>query len=208
MEISCIRPNNKGWLESKLSDVELNYVWECINKRTEYKVNSHLAGDIYSSNGLIDEDDWFFDNVISKLILEYVNQFGSDESHIPTLLIHPYAMGTWWVNYQKQGDFNPVHNHSSMYSFVIWLKIPYTSEEQNKDNNSNADCRGAFEIIYNDILGKSQLYKYHLGREYEGTLLFFPASLRHAVYPFFNCDEERISVSGNIILDSRYEAFE
>jgi hypothetical protein len=39
-------------------------------------------------------------------------------------------------------------------------------------------------------------------------MLFFPATLRHVVYPFFNCDGERISVSGNIILDTRYEALQ
>jgi hypothetical protein len=156
MEISSVLPNNKGWLETKLSDVELNYVWECINKKTEFKVNYHLAGDLYSSNGLIDQDNWFFDNVVSKLILEYINVFGPEEAHIPTLLIHPYAMSSWWVNCQKQGDFNPVHDHASMFSFVIWLKIPYSSEEQSKGNESNSNCRGAFEFIYTDILGKNQ----------------------------------------------------
>ena len=36
----------------------------------------------------------------------------------------------------------------------------------------------------------------------EGTMVFFPAQLRHAVYPFYNCDEERISISGNIALNT------
>tara|TARA_B100000519_G_scaffold120473_1_gene103987 strand:- start:501 stop:641 length:141 start_codon:yes stop_codon:yes gene_type:complete len=32
----------------------------------------------------------------------------------------------------------------------------------------------------------------------EGTMLFFPARLKHTVYPFYNCKEERVSISGNI----------
>ena len=32
-------------------------------------------------------------------------------------------------------------------------------------------------------------------------MLFFPAKLMHTVYPFYDCDEERISISGNIKLD-------
>ena len=33
-------------------------------------------------------------------------------------------------------------------------------------------------------------------------LLFFPASMYHQVYPFYDCKEERISISGNIGLDT------
>ena len=36
----------------------------------------------------------------------------------------------------------------------------------------------------------------------EGTLLFFPSPLYHSVHPYFDCDEERISVSGNIRLNT------
>ena len=34
--------------------------------------------------------------------------------------------------------------------------------------------------------------------EMEGTMIFFPAKLKHTVYPFYDCKEERISISGNI----------
>ena len=44
--------------------------------------------------------------------------------------------------------------------------------------------------------------KYDLNESHEGTMLFFPAKLRHQVYPFYNCDEERISVSGNILVNT------
>ena len=36
----------------------------------------------------------------------------------------------------------------------------------------------------------------------ENTILFFPALLNHTVYPFYLSDEERISISGNICLDT------
>ena len=32
-------------------------------------------------------------------------------------------------------------------------------------------------------------------------MLFFPSKLNHQVYPFLNCEEERISISGNILLN-------
>ena len=34
-------------------------------------------------------------------------------------------------------------------------------------------------------------------------MLLFPSSLHHMVYPFYNSDEERVTISGNISLDTR-----
>jgi len=36
--------------------------------------------------------------------------------------------------------------------------------------------------------------------EDEGRMLFFPAWLKHQVFPFYECEEERITISGNIRL--------
>ena len=39
-----------------------------------------------------------------------------------------------------------------------------------------------------------------MSKEMEGTILFFPSELKHTVYPFYNCEEDRISISGNIAI--------
>ena len=36
----------------------------------------------------------------------------------------------FWVNFQNQHEFNPVHSHDGFLSFVIWMKIPTSWEEQ------------------------------------------------------------------------------
>ena len=69
-------------------------------------------------------------------------------------------------------------------------------------SHSNSPLPGVFEFLYIDIRGNPRTHTYELEPEDEGRMLFFPSQLNHAVYPFFNCDEERISVSGNIILDT------
>ena len=51
------------------------------------------------------------------------------------------------------------------------------------------------------MLGGIEHYAYHLDKKSEGGMLFFPAKLKHTVYPFYNCDKERISISGNILFD-------
>ena len=43
-------------------------------------------------------------------------------------------------------------------------------------------------------------YTYKLSSKDEGSMLFFPSQLKHQVHPFYNCDETRISISGNIML--------
>ena len=202
-EIQKVDPSNLGWLEYQLNSQEMDYVWRCIeNKKEDQK--KQLAGNISSSYSLMDRGDWFFTNVCTPLINAYSERFYNLGDSIPIMGVHPYYMSTWWVNYQKQNEFNPIHNHQGVYSFVIWMKIPYDSKKQNlKDiaRGSNNPQIGNFQFVYADILGRSESHEYRLSPEYEGTMLFFPAELDHMVYPFYDCDEDRISISGNIMVD-------
>ena len=203
-EVKTIHPPNIGWLEYKLNSKEMDYVWRCIENKKE-KTNKILAGNISSSFNLMDRGDWFYTNTLLHLIKKYNEQFGNLGDIVPTRGKHPYCMVNWWGNYQKQNEFNPLHHHSGIYSFVIWMKIPYDSKKQNQKDiarNSNSPLIGSFNFCYADMLGKTHTYNYFLSSEYEGTMLFFPSSLNHEVYPFYDCDEERISISGNITLDT------
>ena len=199
--IKTINPPNVGWLEKKLSDQEMDYLWKCIdNKKGDHR--SKLAGNISESYLLMDRGDWFWLNTLKPLCAKYKKEFYNlgDDLGIPCN--HPYYLHSWWVNYQNQTDFNPVHTHGGIYSFVIWLKIPIEHEEQNKDNISNMKLRSSFQFNYTDILGNISQYSYDLNKSWEGIMLFFPSQLQHQVYPFYNCDEERISISGNILVNS------
>ena len=57
-----------------------------------------------------------------------------------------------------------------------------------------------YEFNYIDSLGGLRTTTYEQRPDMEGTLLFFPAELNHEVYPYYNCDDQRISISGNIWL--------
>lgn len=202
-----ISPPNLGWLQYSLADKEIDYLWNCIGESNKEKVNAHLAGNINSSFPLYDKNDWFFNHTLRPLIRTYGEQFEDIGNIIPTIHLHPYVLSRWWVNYQKQHDFNPIHDHGGIYSFVIWLKIPVEFDDQNKDNITNSPQRSAFQFHYQNILGQPKDFDYHLGKDYEGVMLFFPSKLRHQVYPFYNCDEDRISLSGNININeyAKYE---
>ena len=81
------------------------------------------------------------------------------------------------------------------------MKIPTEYEDQKNlphAKGSNSDCISNFEIQYQSSLGDLMPFNYRMGKWAEGMLLFFPSQLMHGVYPFYDCDEDRITISGNL----------
>ena len=211
MKAQAIEPTgNLGWIETQLDKAYIDFLWMILKEGKE-KGDTHknkLAGNISNSFSIDDKQNYFFKNVLKHHIKGYADEYG----------MHPFVSQTndekvnfnlmnFWANYQYKHEFNPSHRHSGVYSFVIWLKIPYHWEEQNKlphlkDIKEIDKKPGLFEFEYINILGHIKTFSYLLTPDYEGTMLFFPAALKHCVYPFYNTDEPRISISGNIGLMS------
>ncbi len=195
---------NVGIIESNLSEEQIDYLKECIdNKGSSCK--DHLVGNIHNSYELYDKNNWFFDNVLGSNIDYYQKSFTNLGSMIPTTGFHNYVLSSWWVNYQKKHDFNPPHDHNGVYSFVIWINVPTDYREQHNISiargiNSGGAVASDFAFQYSNILGQPMSYVYHMDKSVEGKMVFFPSSLRHCVYPFFECDETRVSIAGNISL--------
>ncbi len=208
MEISNKAFPNNSFLEIKLDRHIVDYLWEVIiqgkKKKEEYK--SRLIGNISHSYGLIDANEYFYKNVCIKLVKQYRKKNGGLDPFQSNMIVNsktPLMLEEFWVNYQYQAEFNPYHSHGGVYSFVIWMRIPYSVKDQlelpqfygTKRVNLKA---GTFEFEYIDLLGNIRNIKYVLSPEYEGTMLFFPAALRHCVYPFYGTEEPRVSISGNL----------
>jgi hypothetical protein len=90
-----------------------------------------------------------------------------------------------WINYQRKNEWIPAHDHSGIMSYSLWVNIP-------EDN--------VFEIIYSTISGETIKHPIPVTRQSEGTIIFFPSKLMHTVHPFYNSEETRISISGNLVL--------
>ena len=204
MKSRPLQPNHHGWIESILDEEQVDFLWERIEK-SEDDVKDKLAGNISSSREITDDGDGYF---LNQVLLPHVEMYrnmnsGMDPLPVPVneeieLYIHDL-----WVNHQYQTEFNPYHFHGGMYSFVIWMKIPTDWREQNQlpflDGMREEDKKPSiFEFQYLDMLGNIKHYGYRLDISMEGHMLFFPARLMHTVYPFYNCDEDRISVAGNL----------
>lgn len=194
-----IRPSNLGWLEDTLTSKESGRLWEYIYKAKD-NAKLELLGHLDSSLYLHDEDDWFFNKVCTRFIARYIEEFG--DFNVPTRGTHPFAIETLWMNTMKQTDYNPFHNHFGVYSFVIWLNIPTDWREQYALCDNSKGTASNFEFHFTNIIGEITSYQYELDPTWNDTMLFFPSKLNHGVYPFFNCDEDRVSVSGNICLNT------
>ena len=110
--------------------------------------------------------------------------------------------GDIWVNFQKKNEYNPMHLHNGILSFVIWMKIPYKiSDEQqlkNVENSKGKDAAASFEFTYTTIVGEMASHNIPVEDGWEGRIIMLPNKLMHQVYPFRTSDGYRISISGNL----------
>ena len=213
LEVKVVNPKDPaGWLETRLPKSVMNRLQSYIEtaKKNPINHNTELVGQISKSLVIEDKDNWFYKTVLDPLILNYMELYPAYAKGINVLTENaPYCLETFWVNFQKENEFNPLHNHSGVFSFVIWVTIPTDWKEQHAlpiSANSNNPRASDFEFHYTTMMGKLGYYSYFLDKTSEGGMLFFPAQLMHTVYPFYNCDKERISISGNINLNTSENA--
>lgn len=168
------------------------------------KFYSNLAREYHDTYQLTSNLVGYWDD---KICLDYRPSFSEkmynmDESgHVNTL-----RMQSLWGNYQKKNEFNPPHNHSGIFSFVLFLKIPYDLKEEKdyfpttsspfKDKKGVNSC---FCFRYTQpFSGNIVDVPIRLSKDDEGTGFFFPSYAAHSVYPFYTSDEYRITISGNL----------
>ena len=199
---------NTGTVEGMLPDNIIKDIWTLIEEAKEkpIDVRKDLAGNIKSSIQLNLKSpitDNFIKEVLTKFLEKHINSYGTPY-RLQMEKGQGFNMNSMWVNFQRQTEFNPMHDHGGIFSFVIWLKIPTSFEEQKKlpiavESNSNMSISN-FQLIYTDVLGTIRTFAYNMEKEAEGYMVLFPAGLNHQVYPFYDNDEERISISGNIVI--------
>jgi Rps23 Pro-64 3,4-dihydroxylase Tpa1-like proline 4-hydroxylase len=95
-----------------------------------------------------------------------------------------------WINYQRKGEFNPIHNHRGVFSFVIYADVP---EEIRKEHETSlSQVNGLIQFSSN----KSDNVLTVNPRN--NDILIFESSHKHQVWPF-SSDKTRITIAGNIL---------
>ena len=160
--------------------------------------NHRLVGHIkeeYDYNNVPKEVQRFF---ISKCFQQPIKHHLDHISILNDPL--PLNLDSLWINYQKKYEFNPVHDHGGVFSFIIFLKIPY---DLNKEDSmfpvadQNRQTSRLQFLTINPILGVTTV-SLNVDKSYENKMIMFPSSYKHLVYPFYTSNEERITVSGNL----------
>ena len=197
------RKHLNSWGIATFDDLPKEYFdWLVNNISKNDPKNSTLAGHIkeeYSYYNWPKEfEDWLIDKAQSNQpLMNYCNSISVLSENLP------FYMDSLWVNLQKKYEFNPLYNHSGIWSFIIPLQIPYKLEDEDvvfpKTSYKNpCASRLAFTVI--EALGEILTIDVNMDQSYIGKVLMFPSRLQHMVYPFYTSDEYRITVSGNIAL--------
>tara|TARA_R100000353_G_C6474034_1_gene187337 strand:- start:31 stop:630 length:600 start_codon:yes stop_codon:yes gene_type:complete len=122
-------------------------------------------------------------------------------------ILFPYSqklvLDSLWVNYQKKYEFNPMHTHDGLCSFILFMKIPFLMEEEFKDSpgiNTKQNKAGhlGFFCLNSNIKGCIEELVIPVDKTFEKTGFLFKADLNHCVYPFYSSDDYRITISGNV----------
>lgn len=209
MQYNITNLNNYGFIGSKFleSDLapiktEINNIQNNFELYKSQKYNNSLVGNIKREYQLV-ESQKHIEKLLIPLVdaydkgVNYMEQFNVLTSNVPIVL------DECWVNFQKKYEFNPIHSHDGVLSFVIWINVPYDMEEEHKLSpgaESNFNSAGLFSFQYTDTIGSIRTHNIPIDKSMENCVILFPSKFNHCVYPFFSSDGYRISVSGNFKL--------
>lgn len=194
---------NIGYLTCPTPKPLLKEMWDEINQigsdfAVADRMNDKLAGNIQNEYAL-HKCRSNVGSFVSHMVDEYEKHFNYLK-YIHVLNKNtPVTLNSLWVNFQKKYEFNPLHDHAGVFSFVFWMKIPFNKNEEAKifaDTKPSYIKQGCFEFAYQNVLGDIQVEK--VDDSVEGNFCLFPAGLNHSVYPFYTSDEYRITVAGNL----------
>jgi hypothetical protein len=161
-----------------------------------------LAGNILHEYNLNEDVKNYLEHLILPICVDYDNEFNYLENINFLSEPRPLALNTPWVNFQRKHEFNPLHKHSGIFSWVIWLQVPYLIENEiavSPGKEANTPLAGHFEFNYINSLGQITPDPLPVDKRWENCMALFPASMLHGVHPFYSSDDYRISVSGNFI---------
>ena len=145
-----------------------------------------------------------FSSVLLRLASEYVDRTIGLPCDVD--------MQSMWTVHSYEGDYNPVHDHGTRtpmgLSMILYLKVPpqiseldNPSEKFDGLNQSSGAVDGFTYLVWGVNGMRDTNILRPLTEEYVkpevGTMLMFPAWLRHGVNPFFG-EGERRTMSANI----------
>ena len=197
---------NPGILTAELPPEIIQLLKEEAKTQTSFKVpiKEKMRGYNHLLTGNMEKEYIFdmpesFKTFLSEFYSEYCTYFKvfNKSSNI--------TLSNCWINLQKKNEYNPSHIHTGELSWVSWVSIPYSLENEDRLPNTSRSLLKAnsrFEFMYAKLNGQINNYLLDVDNSWEGKVMLFPSYLIHSVYPFYTSDEYRISIAGNIAVDN------
>ncbi len=206
MNFDYLDPTNYGVVQTRLDDDQQELVWNLLKKYSpesaEWSGNTLLHVDVNDKQWSITDDDHVFENTILRPVADaYFKRYGLPK--IPkTTKNHGICFNRFWCRASTRHDYQSLHDHKGIFTFVIWMKIPVNSKLERADQGGFRPEAGEVCLTYIDTLGTIQKMNFSLCPKCNGQMILFPSEMNHVVWPHHSTDEWRISVAGDISFNS------
>jgi len=179
--------------KAKLTNEEIKQIKSLCKKNKKKDFRKNLAG-------LIKQEYEINYKKLLPIIISYLDSYNqASYKHHNIFLGKKNTLTTAWVNYMTKFESNPLHTHDEDLSFVIYLNIPEKLKKEKENNVSSGEKPGAICFINKLERDKLSINRIKFFPEV-GDIFIFPATLHHFVNSF-QCEGERVSVSGNIKIE-------
>ena len=182
---------------------ELDVRIEETGGKPEFDASGQLAGRIKKQTHL----DKVISDTTKNVILNHCKNFFEQTSGGQELPMSAMTLDSIWSNIQEAREYNPIHQHTGNFSFVIYTRndLEDLSVEEIQDNeydnkvvdyDNQKPLAGMIELFYGEGNWMNWTSFTHVPKR--GDILIFPSWLRHTVYAHYETGKIRISVAGNV----------
>ena len=182
---------------------ELDVRIEETGGKPEFDASGQLAGRIKKQTHL----DKVISDTTKNVILNHCKNFFEQTSGGQELPMSAMTLDSIWSNIQEAREYNPIHQHTGNFSFVIYTRndLEDLSVEKMQDNeydnkivdyDNQKPLAGMIELFYGEGNWMNWTSFTHVPKR--GDILIFPSWLRHTVYAHYETGKIRISVAGNV----------
>ena len=196
---------NFGVIEAELEQEDIDYLWKLVHK---YSHNAKWEGnrlisieEDFKQFPLNDDDNLFQNNVLRPCTDKYFETYGCPLKQ-KTTHTHELAFSRFWCRASLDGDYQIIHDHQGIFTFVVWLTVPFEGADERQVQAGFRPEASDFVLVYPDTCGQLQKRNFVLGKGAEGKMLFFPSDINHIVYPHYTTQEYRIALAGDVALNS------
>tara|TARA_B100000508_G_C11442692_1_gene269655 strand:- start:628 stop:1230 length:603 start_codon:yes stop_codon:yes gene_type:complete len=189
---------NLGYVQHSVTDDQINLLnkWVANIDHETALINHSHVGTITNEYEITDEN---VKQELSKILGPMCEQYCKDMHY--GVKDKPIGLKTAWCNVQQSGEYFSAHTHNGVFSFALWLEVPFTQD----DERAWREARGksgretsAFYFHYTDALGKITPHAIEVDATWENKIILFPGEMMHSVTPYYSTQDNRIVVSGNI----------